>query len=137
MGELFSKSSPINNLLLFHLSQKEEYSCRKNDDSIAENPPQVWENIGVVAGDDSALHFDGVDKGEGVGDFFENAAHKVEVKPNAREPSREVGQERATNAAYLLVVEHTATEESEPNKEECDGNEQNEGEQNIDGDVKF
>ena len=137
MGELFSKSSPINNLLLFHLSQKQKHSGGEDDDSIAENPPQVWENIGVVAGDGGALHFDGMNEREGVGDFFESAAHKVEVKPNAREPSREVGQERATNAAYLLVVEHTATEESEPNKEECDGNEQNEGEQNIDGDVKF
>ena len=78
-------------LLLLHLSQKQQHRGGENDDGIAKNPPQVWEDACIVAGDSGTLHFDGMDKGQGIGDLFEDAAHKVKVEPNAREPSREIG----------------------------------------------
>ena len=86
------KFSPRKSPLLFlHLSQIDEHREGEDDEGIAENPPEVREDAGIVACDDGALHFDGMDKREGVGNLFKSAAHEVKVEPNAREPCREIG----------------------------------------------
>ena len=96
----------------------------------------MWEDACIVAGDNGALHFDGMDKGQGVGDLFKGAANEVKVEPNAREPSREVGEERAANAAHLLVVEYTSAKETERDIEQRDGNEKYERQQNVNANIQ-
>ena len=96
----------------------------------------MWKDACIVAGDNGALHLDGVNKGQGVGDLFEHAAHEVKVKPNTREPSREVGEERAANAAHLLVVENASAKEPERDIEQRNGDEENEREQDVNGNVQ-
>ena len=136
MGELFEKSSPINNLLFFHLSQEQKNRGGENDEGIAENPPEVREYARIVAGDNGALHFNGVNKGQGVGNLFENTAHEVEVEPNAREPSREVCQECSANAAHLLVIKHASAKQTERDIEQRNGDEENKREQDVNGNVQ-
>ena len=136
MGELFSKSSPINNLLFFHLSQEQKNRGGENDEGIAENPPEVREYARIVAGDNGALHLDGVNKGQGVGDLFEHAAHEVEIEPNAREPSREVCQKRSANAAHLLVIKHASAQQTECDIEQRNGDEERKREQDVNGHVQ-
>ena len=123
-------------LLLFHLSQEQKNRGDENDEGIAENPPQMREDARIVARDNGALHLDGMDKGQGIGDLFEHAAHEVKVEPNAREPRGEVGQECSANAAHLLVVENASTKESKPDIQKCYGDEEHKRQHNIGGNVQ-
>ena len=123
-------------LLLFHLSQEQKNRGGEDDKGIAEDPPEVREDARIVAGDNGALHFNGVNKGQGVGDLFEHAAHKVEVEPNAREPRREVCQKCSANAAHLLVVENASAKEPERDIEQRNGDEERKREQDVNGHVQ-
>ena len=96
----------------------------------------MWKDACIIAGDNGALHLDGVNEGQGVGDLFEGAAHEVKVEPNAREPSREVGEERAANAAHLLVVEYASAKETQRDIEQRNGDKKDEREQNVNGNVQ-
>ena len=114
-GGTFLKKFPHNRipLLFLHLSQEQKHRSGEDDKGVAENPPQVRKDARIVACNNGALHFDGVDEGKSIGDLFENAAHKVEVEPNAREPRREVCQKRSADAANLFVVKHASAEQTE------------------------
>lgn len=81
----------------------------------------MGEAVGETAGDDGAVHLDGVDEGERVGDFFKCAADEGKVKPDAREPRGEVGEEGAADAADLLIVKDAAREEPDADIEERNG----------------
>ena len=70
-------------LLLFHLAQEEEGCGDEGGYVVAEDPGEVGQGFGEAAGEDCALHFYGVDKGEGVGDSAECAADLLEVEPSA------------------------------------------------------
>ena len=80
------------------------------------------EYIRKVSVKDSSFHLNGVNEGQSVSNRFECTAHKLQVKPSTRQPSRKVGKERTANAAYLLVGKHTSAEQSQGNEQKCHGN---------------
>ena len=70
-----------------------------------------------VSCDDLAFHFDCVNEGKRICDFFECTADKIKVEPDAREPSGEVCEQCAADAADLLIIENTAEQKSEGNEQ--------------------
>ena len=138
-GKLLARSFPHVNrvpLLLLHLSQEHEHRRGEDDKSVGENVPEVREDARIVACNDGALHLDRVHKGQGVGDLFESTANEVEIEPNSRKPSREIGQKGSANAAHLLVVEYTSAKQSKTNIQECHGDDKQDREQNVNADIK-
>ena len=89
------------------------------------------ENACNISCQHSPLHFYGVNEGQCVGDFPKRASYEVKVKPNAGEPRRKIGQQRAADAANLLVGKHTAAEQSQGNVEDGYRNNKYNGKQTV------
>ena len=67
------------------------YGCRR---SVAQYPTQVGEDSSRVAGEHGAFQFNGVYKRQQVCSFFEHAAYKLQIKPDAGQPCGKVGEKR-------------------------------------------
>ena len=72
-----------------------------------------------------------MDEGERVGDAFKGAAYKLKVKPSARKPRREVGEQGSADAANLLIVQNTAEKQTHSHEQKRHGNNKGYGKKYI------
>ena len=56
----------------------------------------------------SLLQLDPMDKGQQIGDLLKYAAYQIQIKPNAGKPSGQIGQQRAADTTYLLLIQQAA-----------------------------
>lgn len=119
-----------------HLTQEEQHRKDGGDKCIAKHPPKVRENSVKLTARDGALHLDRMCEGQNVTDFAESAADQFNIEPDAGEPAAEVGQKSTADAADLLDVHDTAGEQSEGHEEDGRGQESENGEQCVNGEVK-
>ena len=71
-------------LLLIHLSQEHKHCRAEGDKGVSKHPPKVREDARKVTDNERSLHINRVYEWERVRNLFECAAHKLEIKPNAR-----------------------------------------------------
>ena len=88
-------------------------------------------DIAVIAREHRPLHLHRVDKGQGVGDGLEGAAHQVQIKPDPGEPGGQVGQQGAADAAYLLIRKYAAAEKTQRDEKDLRRDKQQQGPKNV------
>ena len=84
-----------------------------------------------IANEHRPLHLHRVDKGQGVGNGLERAAHQVQIEPDPGEPGGEIGQQSAADAAHLLVGKYAAAEKAQGDEKDLRRDQQQHGPEHI------
>ena len=122
--------------MFFHLPQEQQYGYDKRGKRISEHPPQVWEDIGEIACESSALHLYSVNERKRIGYLLESTAYQLKVEPSTRQPCRKVCQQGSAYSADLLIVQNTAEQQSESDEKDADRYNEKNGKEDIDGNIK-
>ena len=96
----------------------QEGQNRENDGSggVSYDPREIRPCIRKVPCTDGLFHSHRVAERQQFGRLFERTAHKLKIKPYARQPRGEVCQQRTAYTADLLYAQHTAAQKSECNE---------------------
>ena len=96
----------------------QEGQNRENDggSGVGYDPREIRPDIRKASCVGGLLHSHSVAERQQFGRLFERTAHKLKIKPYARQPRGEVCQQRTAYAADLLYAQHTAAQKSERNE---------------------
>ena len=114
-----------------HLPQKQQHGGHKAYGTVGQHPEQMGPDIAVAAAEHRPLHLHRVDKGQGVGNGLERAAHQVQIEPDSGEPGGEIGQQGAADAAHLFIGKYTAKEKPQGDEEDLRRDKQQHGPEHI------
>ena len=114
-----------------HLPQKQQDRGDRASDGVPRHPQKMGKYLGVTARQHRPRQLHRVDEGQSMGNLLEYTAHQLQVKPDARQPRRQVGEEGAADTAHLLFVENTAEEQTKGNEQEGHGDVQQNGKQDV------
>ena len=72
-----------------------------------------------------------VNEGKSVSNPFESAAHKLQIKPNARKPGAKICKQRSAYTTNLLVGKNTSAKKSDTDEQKGNWDDKKNGKDNV------
>ena len=91
-----------------HFLEKHRHRKAQSRQTVAQHPWQVGHCGGKIAGGYRLFQLDPVNKGQKPRDLLESTANQLQIKPDPLKPCGEIGQQRAADAAHLLLIQQAA-----------------------------
>ena len=119
-------------LLPPHLPQEAVHRRHGGQHAIQNNGQNVPSRRLEIAANQGFFHFHGMNEGKHVGDFLESSSNQGQIKPHARQPCGQIGQQSAANSTNLLYAQQAAAQQPQRNVKDRHGDDPQHGIKHVD-----